>query len=308
MLISQRRVLNVARHLDFLREDRRFVVGLSELGRHGHAITAAGLPAVFEGGSAVLPKPRGPVSRYNADGRWTIHRDQPRETVYRQVEWTRKEWRGRNSTEEVRDIRDVPYERYRRTRTRPPAIEIAYAQTALGTPALVVPVSTYTEKEHDAIRHKINLFLELFGECTIFTDQLEPLMRAPTRRLNWRLLPPGTSADDLRRELDPVLRGMGRRIRPVAEHRLREIERYSPNSVAVGRGGFTGYIVFGFPGRDFSVLEHLRVGNATYVLGEDWPAISQMTKTQIIDENRYLDRLVHTRGWESRIAHLLRAK
>jgi hypothetical protein len=76
--------------------------------------------------------------------------------------------------------------------------------------------------------------------------------------------------------------------------------------VAVGQGGFTGYIVFGFPGRDFSVLEHLRVGNATYVLGEDWSQVSRMTKSQILDENRYLDRIVHTRGWEGRLARLLR--
>jgi hypothetical protein len=185
------------------------MVGLSELGRHSQAITVAGLPAAFESGAAVLPRPRGPVSRYNAEGRWFIHRDQPKETVYRQVEWTRTEWRGRDSSEEVRDIRDVPYQRYPRTRISPPAVEIAYVHTALDTTALVAPACTYAPTEHESIRHKVNLFLELFGECTIFTDGLEPLMRAPTRRLNWRLLPAGASIDDLRAELEPVLRSMG---------------------------------------------------------------------------------------------------
>lgn len=308
MLIQQRRVRNLDRHLGFLQPEQPVVIALTDLGRHRDTLARAGLPGVLQDGDAILPTPSGPVSRFNAEGRPIIHRDRPKETAYRQVEWTWKEFRGRNDFQEVSGIRDVPYQRYPRTLEPPPAVELQVAQAATDVQAVITPSRAWTDGNKAALRHQVNLLLELFGECSVLTEDLEPLMIAPTRRLNWKLLPAGASPADLREQLTPTLRSMGPRIRPVAEHRLRELESYEPVTVAVGQGGFRGYIVFGFSdGRPY-VLENLRWGNATYVLGDDWEEISRLTKSQILRQDLHLERLVHTQGWEKQLARLLRPR
>src|SRR3712207_3295974 len=108
MLIQQRRIRNLDRHLGFIEVGRPVVIGLSELDRHAQRLRQVGFPLPPELGTALLPPGLGPVSRFNAEGGWAIHKDRPKVTDYRQIEWTWQQWRGRDR-DEMREIRDVPF-------------------------------------------------------------------------------------------------------------------------------------------------------------------------------------------------------
>ena len=75
--------------------------------------------------------------------------------------------------------------------------------------------------------------------------------------------------------------------------------------IAQGRGGFSGYIVFGFPRKNLYVLESLYYGNATYVFRENWEKLSQLSKAVILSGNLQTARIVHQPGWEKEVRHLL---
>ena len=75
--------------------------------------------------------------------------------------------------------------------------------------------------------HIVNLFLEIFGECQVFSEKLEDVFRAPVRRLNWEILPPGRRPwDQLKREVDQILKDVSKgnqAIRKARQRRNRSI-------------------------------------------------------------------------------------
>ncbi len=54
------------------------------------------------------------------------------------------------------------------------------------------------------------------------------------------------------------------------------------------------------------VLESVHTNNATYVFEQDWEALSQMTKTDILSQQLQRDRVFHTNGWTEQVARILR--
>lgn len=84
--------------------------------------------------------------------------------------------------------------------------------------------------------------------------------------------------------LDSYLKQLTDSDRAVAKQRIRTITRHEPDFMAVGLGGFSEYIVFGFTGRNRYVFESPESGNATYIFRNEWEAVSQLTKRQILQE------------------------
>jgi len=258
-------------------------------------------------GDSVLPTSDfGPVSRYNTDGKLVIHKDKPKETAYRQAEWHWQEWRGRHATEEQSRIVDVPYERYPRTFIPPPSIELTIGKTAAGRLAILSPRIEFNASNKNSITHIINLFLEIFGRCEVFSDSLEEMVSSPLRRLNWRILPPGKYPwPKLKSQIDRLLQYATKGNRKVIEYRLWVINSYAPAFHAIGQAGFRGYIVFGFPDRNLFFLESMYFGNATYVFAENWETLSKMTKAEILSQDLHVDRIIHRQGWQQRVHQLL---
>ena len=87
---------------------------------------------------------------------------------------------------------------------------------------------------------------------------------------------------------------------------METINGYQPNFVAVGQGGFTHYLVFGFPNRNIFLLESTFIDNATYVLGNNWERLSRMTKGELLDNNLVQQRIFHNESWYNRLATLFR--
>ena len=282
----------------------RLVAPLAQLTRD--RITKVGFSANPQLGEKVLPAILGPRSRFNAEGAFIKHRDQPRETCYRQREWRYQQWHGQD-TVDVTEIVDVPYQRYPRTLIPPPSIELSIVYLPSGELAVTTIGTITVNFENPAkLLHRINLMLELFGFCDVIGKGLLPIV-APVILLNWNVLPPGEMPwSTLEPHLKRVLSIQKKGKRPVVEHRLKEINRYEPTFVAVGHGGFTGYVIFGFPSANMYVLECARYGNATYVLEGDWKELSRLTKAEILNEERHKARVIHQSRWEDRIRTLFR--
>jgi len=76
--------------------------------------------------------------------------------------------------------------------------------------------------------------------------------------------------------------------------------------VHVGTAGFLGYIILGFENKDFQVCESLIYGNATYIFGENWEEISQLSKAEILRDDLHRERIIHRKwSWLRRIRELL---
>ena len=259
-------------------------------------------------GDTILPPPSfGPVTRYNAEGKVVVHRDKPMETAYRQVEWTWEQWAGRYETETQSRIVDVPYKRYPRTRIPPPSVELSLRKNKEGNLFLVAPALKLNKKEPGELVHEINVLLEIFGHCQIFTEKLISLVPSKIVRVNWRILPPGRWPwKKVEKEVDPIVRKAAKQNQIVIRYRLTVITQYLPEFVAIGEGGFTGYLIFGFPKKNLYVLESVYTGNATYVFEEDWEELSKLTKAEILLGKLQKDRIIHREGWEGKIYELMK--
>ncbi|MFH1712448.1 MAG: hypothetical protein ABH846_04420 [Patescibacteria group bacterium] len=305
MIITKKRVRNIDRYTKMIKADTTIRVGVSDTGRFTRQLQQIGFSSARSAGEIILPAIIGSISRYNADGRDIIHRDQPKETLYRQTEWHWKEWHGRDTITQSKIV-DVPYERYPRTHVAPPGVELTIFTTTAGGTIVAGPEIQYSDDAKEQLTHTVNLLLEIFGECQFFTADLNQIIQVPIRRLNWHLLPPGQRPwEQLRHDLEPIINLAPEGKRVVIENRLETISKYKPDFHAYGTGGFQGYVVLGFTDRQLYVLESLIYGNATYVLGRGWEEISKLTKAEILQEDWHLHRFIHREGWMNNVNDLL---
>jgi hypothetical protein len=225
------------------------------------------------------------------------------ETAYTQIEWTWQEYHGPYKVPKSKIV-DRPYTRYPRTFIKPPSVELCI-EVGLDKTRYIVGPTQSIEQETEIV-HVVNVFLEIFGICQIFHDDLSRFTQAPIRRLNWRVLPPGRYPwERMKVEVDPLIRQAGDRKEGVVRHRIEKIAGHGPEFVAIGTAGFLGYLIFGFPAKNTYVLESVFTGNATYVFEENWERLSQLTKAEILVGGFQKDRIIHREGWDQRIIRLL---
>lgn len=307
MRIQKKRIVRLAPHLPGVQVGTELLlvaplkdVAIERLGQ-------VGFSASLSAGEKVLPAILGPVSRFNAEGSFIRHRDKPKETFYRQREHHYKQWHGRDRVDATKIVA-ARYQRYPRTPIAPYAVELSLVELPDGSIAVATSETITLDLQHPKkLLHSINLMLELFGFCDVVDKHLVPTGVVPTISLNWQVLPPGEMPwVVLEPSLRRVLAHQKERTRPVVEHRLKEINRYRPKFVAVGHGGFTGYIVFGFPESNLYILECTRYGNATYIFENNWKEISRLTKAEILSNDYHKARIIHQSHWERSIRALLR--
>jgi hypothetical protein len=307
MLIKKTRIRNLQLHLSGISPGDTVVFALHDLTAHQARLQRAGFPLPLVAGTSVLPTARGPVSRYNAEGKYLIHRDQPKETVYHQREWSYNEWHGPYQVPATKVV-DIPYERYPRTFVPPPSVEFKLVTTADDILALVTDPVAYKPENFDRCIHTVNLLLEYFGECHVLNQNLDSIIRVEVRRLNWDVLPKGErpwpQMQSLLKERIPRFdsdRNAGFR------NNLAFLNDLKPNFAAVGRAGFAGYVIVGFSEHDLYICESYYKNNATYVFAADWERLSQMTKAEILNQQLQKDRIIHMPGWQGRVRRLFRS-
>lgn len=307
MIIKKKRIRSLKFLETLVKRGDRIVIGVSDIERFREALLMIGFSETLEVGQTILPAATfGPVSSFNAEGKYIKHKDQPMETAYRQIEWHWTEFHGPYDRVEQSDIRDVPYQRYPRTFVEPPGVEMTIQSTSSKYSIITGPKIEFASGNDRVVAHMINLFLEIFGECQFFTEKLDTLFKAPIKRLNWRILPPGQHPwPYLRKEIDEVLKDVPDGNRPVIEYRMETINAFEPDFAAIGEGGFRGYVVLGFKKTGVFVCESLLYGNATYVFDKAWEELTKKTKGEILSDNLQSDRIIHIKGWDDKVHRLL---
>lgn len=299
MKITKKRIRRVENYLNEIGNQPNFYVSLLELNDFQANIQRIGLSPNGIIGEQVLPTAVGPISKFNALGKFKIRRDLPKETANREVEiniFGRGEYK----------IVDIQYERYPRELIPPPSMELKVIHDLNNNPIIVSPLLQNNPVNYEKIKHTINLFLETFGECELLQENLLPTFNIPTTRLNWSILPIGNYPwNILQPTIDGVVKFVNKQRRRIVQSRFQLLSEYTPNFVAIGNAGFRGYVVFGFENKDFFVLESIYSGNATYILGANWPQISQLTKEEILNQKLHLNRIIHNDQWEQQIRNLL---
>ena len=306
MMIQQTRILNVARHLETVPEDVEFRLAVELTDELVPKLAKFGFAESPADGDTVLPAMVGPVSRFNAEGKWLVHKDRPKEVRYvRTVRWRWRQWAGRYNFEEREDFRDIYRECYVRDLVSPPAVELTYVERD-GRRRLISPIYWNRREDHESIGHGINLLLELFGSCELVRTNFEAFSGLRVRRVNWRMLPPGEYPwARLREHLHGMLRRQSEDTRSVIEDRQETMKGYGPDTIYVGVGGFSDYLAYVFRSRGLVVLESIRRDNAIYVFGRDWNRFAQLTKAEVLISGHHKARIIHAKRWKRRLGELL---
>lgn len=295
-----RKTRNIAKYLGHLRQAELFMLGLAVDDSIAQRLKNLGFDFPLVPGQCLLPPAKmGPANRRNAEGFDIVHRDQPMETAYRQVEWHWTQFSGRNGSEDKSKLVDVPYKRYPRTHVLPYSVELEIKVRDDGQLFAVSGPFVNEPEKLIAATNTANLMREALGGFEVLDKDLSSWVSAPVRRLNWQLLPPGKSPwESAKPALEEMVKRASTGNQNVLRARLTAVGEKNPDFVAIGAGGFEGYTVFGFVKQGLCVLESPQVNNATYVLPmESWESVSQMSKAQILDSKAHTARVVHTRGW-----------
>lgn len=306
MYICKKRIRNIGRYVRNFRTGQQIILSIAVNQIESGTLQKIGFSDKLEPGETVLPSPMGPISDFNASGKDIVHKDQDMETAYRQSEWKWNEFRGRDNTVEMSKIVDVPYKRYPRTFIRPPSIELRLATDNNGNLIVISPTLEYKKENENALLHVVNLFLEIFNICEIRNNKLESIIKSPVKRLNWDILPKGRQPwEKLKVILDGLRESTAEGNKTVIDKRFESINIHNPDFVALGKAGFSGYVVFGFLNKNLFVLESNQTNNATYIFEDNWEHLSALSKAEILTENLHKDRIIHREGWFNEINRVL---
>ncbi len=306
MYIKKKCIRSAERYLNALKLYPRFRIVSHITSDLREIAEKAGFLHNIECGDTILPSIVGPNSDFNAEGKYIKRKDLPKEYRYiTTVEWSWDQWCGRDQTETITESRDVYRFCYKRDFTPPPSIELTWIEKegVFFVSSLPITVKSISE---DQLKHIINLFLELFGECEIRKEDLTSFFSSRVRRINWEILPPGEYPwDRVRRHTENLVKDKSPRYSNVILERQDRITNYEPDEVYIGSGGFRAYVAYVFNDKKVVVLESVLTGNATYIFGEDWKEFSAMTKAEILSERLQKDRIIHSKGWETRLQSIM---
>ncbi|WP_396170786.1 hypothetical protein [Flavobacterium sp.] len=306
MIIGKKRIRNLELYWHLIEDNSEFCIAVNELERYREKLIDIGFSQDLELGETILPKVIGPVSRFNAEGRNERQKHLPMETAYRQTIWKWKKFIGGGEVEEEEGIRDVPYQCYPIKFIAPRSHELTIAEVENQK---VIISSRILKSEENSInaRDIFNLFFEIFGECMMLNNNLSIVKIPEIQRKNWSILPPGKYPfEKLIERVNTDLGIVQNRNRKVINHRVQQINDANPNFIAFGNAGFTGYWIFGFPNINTYVLESVYPNNATYILANDWEAISRLSKSEILRNDLHLARIEHRINWPNEINRFLR--
>ncbi|WP_201626018.1 hypothetical protein [Psychrobacter immobilis] len=265
--------------------------------------------ASWEDGQAFLPSKIGKTSKINADGKIVKRKDLPKVTDSQELNYKRSELHGRDRVE-VEGSTWRYYQRYVREELPAPNVSI---KCIVSNDEKFFVIECDSADDDDLLLHKLNLALELFeSEFELHVSAKDGFVKIPSKFkfVHWEILPSGekTQEEVITLIKSTISSDLKKTMKPVVEKRLSMIANYEPDNIAIGVGGYKGYIVYNFPEKGISVLECDNVNNATYVFDIDnWEELSKLSKTEIIESNLARQRIIHDPSWKSAISDLLSA-
>lgn len=262
-----------------------------------------GFNKVLEVGDTLMPFGIGKISDFNANGKEIVRKDLPKEnrTICSYRTW--EDWHGNpHSGFQDRTIKAYPKQYIEAPSENLSAILI---NDRLHIATQETNISDENEKRN---LHLMNLMLECFGEFEVFDIESGHSVGANIRRLQWEVLPVGEYPwSKAKKIVQERTKNLDDSKRMVIEHRIKTIAECKPDFLAVGKGGFTGYFVYGFESKKIFILESVHLNNATYIFDKNWEELSRMTKNQIINSEADISytRIIHDRSWERKVRRLI---
>jgi len=306
MSINKTRIISVEKYFGFLEEGEKFYLGIDKNDFNNELLKKIGFEGRLKDGDTVLPsKDFGPRANYNSEGKYKKDKSSEMVTDYYQRLWTWEQWTGYKETETKSKIVEVPYKRYPREFIEPPSLELTYIQNR--ELIIINNLFSKTKNEFKDIKHAVNLILEIFGYCNIYTKEFEKFFDKRIKKLNWEILPEGKYPwEKLEPIIDEILKDKSDVKKPVYKSRLEKINSYNADFTATGEAGFKGYFIFGFNEKNLYILENAEYGNATYILREDWEKLSKKTKSELLNNDLHEQRIIHGKNWKKEIENLFK--
>lgn len=255
-------------------------------------------------GEKVLPSILcGNISEINANGKYEKLRDLPKETYYKTQSATIKAY-GKH---DVHITKQQPYEKFKVGLIEvAPSMELLILLDDNNEKIVTSDKLIFNENNKNLIKHTINLFLELFGECSVVDNEFLSRQKTKIKKVSWNILPQGVMPwVKLKEALIDLLDKTEVVSKEDTLRRFEYINSFSPDFVATGNGGFNDYVVFGFTDKNLYVLENSFAGNATYIFNNDWETLSQLSKAEILAEELQEHRLIHRKYWKRSIKDIL---
>ncbi len=145
--------------------------------------------------------------------------------------------------------------------------------------------------------YNLNILQENVGASDVFASEATMEEYARTVRVDWQLLPPGTTGEVMKRLLEGKVRPTPEAEKTMTE-RVEFIGRLKPEAFIAGTDGFLRYFGAKF-GDDLVVFENARYGNALYVMYEDWEVVSRRSRIDLLAGPRdTFERVEHRKDWK----------
>lgn len=248
-------------------------------------------------GDSVIPSYKfGALCNRNANGYSYPDKTKPKENRYITTNWIQPF--GNEYASPV--ACDIYRPCYPLVKVPPMEIELTLYENEKAEKYVVALLTNVIRQNH--LIDVINIFLEIYGECIVFDNEINIDNNTKRHRCNWEILPPGELPSV---HLKNQLRHNKENTDTYDMNRLKVLERYEVEQIVEGINGFDGYYAYVFGG--FCVLESASYGNATYIVPkENWEIWSQKTKKELFDENIVIEKLVHNANWEWHITKTIR--
>lgn len=296
-MIIGKSIKNVDKYLANLSEGELFYVALRDAKNYSKNLLKYGLDVkTLEDGQSFLPRPVKSSTKYNSNGKIVIDKSAKEERIFERS-YHVVDWHGNDHYGTCYQSRMC----YKRKFIEPLEIELTYLNGFI-----VSPILKNCEKDKNTIKHIINMFLEMFGNCEFLTGDFNTKGTKVIKRLYWTVLPKGEYPWEKAKEhLDVILDSVPSRYKPIINNRHRIISSKVPDFMAIGDQGFYGYVIYGFTKKRIYIFESNQPDNATYVFKGDWEDASKLTKREILSSNLCEKRLIHNKNWESSIENIL---
>ncbi len=252
-------------------------------------------------GKLRVPIGRGNATRFNADGKFVVNRKLPKvekvfERAYHIIDWHGDDHYGTCFQRRMCYQKDYIF---------PPNVGFFYEENCLFSEKM-----NNTANNYKNIKSAINVALEMFGECEIWSKDKSPIIpNIPEITVPWEILRKGTkdsAAWD--KYLNNTLKGKTKSQQTIIRNRHEFIHDLNPSYRVLGSQNFYGYVVYAFEDENLFVFECNSINNATYFFKGDWKEVSQLSKTQILTGNLQYARVFHTENWREKVEKLILSK
>ncbi len=295
MRIQRRRIRNPERYLTLFLPGDDFYIAAPISPEMKSIIEAYD---INQNGAAFIPKPIRSATMYNANGRWVVDKTLPKEPRLIEHDYHIIDWHGNDHYGTCWQTRMC----YQRTLLPPPEIAFRVQNGVLFSPLL-----RYHELELERIKTTVNIVLEMFGFCELWTVKKAPASPPVHQEtVPWEILREGTrDKAEWEHYLSETTKNRSDEQKAIIKRRHEHFWDHKPDLCVLGRENFWGYVVYGFEKTGLYFFECNQPNNATYVFSGDWESASKLTKTEVLASDLQEARIFHTDAWYSRTHSLM---